>query len=252
MNRVVGTESNPNTFGLMTSVLTSVALTWLMFGARGRYEKVKYTMLGACFLTVLFMSQSRTAFVAWIVSTAFLLFVYLFQLGTRWDTQKIIVQLIVIVLILGIAYTLALSSFSHRMQRILAPTQDLAMHDRFGDWARAIKWIQASPILGWGPGKQYLPAIVDNEYLFVLSRYGVVGLIIHLTMYAILFLSGQRLARSSSNGATQALARGWQATVLIFMVSSLTMDVMHHLQSSSLFWLLAGFSLTSLESYRPI
>lgn len=126
------------------------------------------------------------------------------------------------------------------------------MHVRFRAWTLAIEWIQASPILGWGPGKQYLPLTVDNEYLFVLSRYGIVGLIIYLTMYATLFLLGQKLARNSENEATQALARGWQATVLIFMVCSLTMEAMHHLQSSSLFWLLAGFSLTSLDSYRPI
>ncbi len=250
-SRVVGTESNPNTFGLMSSVLISVVLAWLIFGAHDSCEKIKYAVSEVSFLTALFMTQSRTAFVTLVVSTAFLLSVYLFQFRARDAIRGIIVLAITLVLVSGMAYSLAPSSFPNRMQRILTPSQDPAMQNRFGDWARTIKWIRASPILGWGPGKQYLPRIVDNEYLFILSRYGVVGLIIYLTMYVTLFLSGQKLAKSSVK-TIQALARGWQATVLIFMISGLTMDVMHHLQSSSLFWLLAGFSLTPLESYWPI
>lgn len=56
--------------------------------------------------------------------------------------------------------------------------------------ARIVKWKanydiwKLSPLFGWGPGKMTMTTIVDNEWLLLLRRYGLIGVIIFILWFA--------------------------------------------------------------------
>lgn len=96
-----------------------------------------------------------------------------------------------------------------------------------------------SPIIGVGPGKATGGATLDNEYLLVLSRYGLLGLAAYLGIWAALGLLALRHIRAGNTNAA-ALA-GIIAGLLVF---NLVAGSLYHLQLMGVFWPLAGVLLS--------
>lgn len=97
-----------------------------------------------------------------------------------------------------------------------------------------------SPLLGSGPGKAEGDSAVDNEYLLVLGRYGLLGLVAYLAVWAALLHAA---ARAAHTGAPLAAAvAGGIAGLLLF---NLVAGSLYQLQLMGLFWPLAGLALNN-------
>ena len=59
------------------------------------------------------------------------------------------------------------------------------MLQRYKQWSEAFELFLKSPYIGWGPAKEIHSTIVDNEHLFLLRRYGVIG---YLAVINLLFV----------------------------------------------------------------
>ena len=102
--------------------------------------------------------------------------------------------------------------------------------------------LRESPLLGVGPAKAD-PAqatVTDNEYLLIVSRYGLVGLLLYLTLWGAVFATMWRGLRQGARGATAALRLTMAATVAGLLVFNLVAGSFLHLQLMGLFWPLVG------------
>ncbi len=116
----------------------------------------------------------------------------------------------------------------------------LAEGEPSGDGQDALARFRRSPLLGSGPGKAEDGATVDNEYLAVMSRYGLAGLIAYLWLWG---LTAWRAARAGR--AAAAAVAGSVAGLLLF---SLVAGSLYHMQLMDSFWLLAGAMSATLPS----
>lgn len=94
-----------------------------------------------------------------------------------------------------------------------------------------------SPLFGAGPGKAAGDAVVDNEYLLVAARYGVMGLIAYLALWGCVLVTALRRSRA------YPLALGIAAVVAGFLIFNLVAGSLYHLQLMGVFWPLAGAML---------
>ena len=106
--------------------------------------------------------------------------------------------------------------------------------------------LRASPILGAGPGKERVVATVDNEYLVIATRYGALGLVLYLALWAVVFVRSWRgrIAGAGDEGAASAApCLTVAATVAALLVFNLVAGVFLHRQLMWVFWPLAGVAL---------
>ncbi len=103
-----------------------------------------------------------------------------------------------------------------------------------GDGGDAVAGFRRSPLFGGGPAKAEGGAAIDNEYLLVLGRYGLVG------MAAYLWLWGLTAWRAVRAGV--AAVAGGIAGLLLF---SLVAGSLYQMQLMDVFWPLAGVLLAA-------
>lgn len=96
-----------------------------------------------------------------------------------------------------------------------------------------------SPIFGVGPQKADGAGTVDNEYLLVLARYGLVGLAAYLALWLAVFVVAVRRAGRDALGVAAGLA-GAVVGVLAFNVVA---GSLYQLQLMGVFWPVAGVIL---------
>jgi hypothetical protein len=104
-----------------------------------------------------------------------------------------------------------------------------------------------SPLLGSGPGKAEGDSVVDNEYLLVLGRYGLLGLVAYLALWLTVLHAAGRIARSGAPLA--AAVTGGAVGLLVF---NLVAGSLYQLQLMGLFWPLTGLALSDDRHHSPV
>lgn len=101
-----------------------------------------------------------------------------------------------------------------------------------------------SPVFGVGPEKAGGGGTVDNEYLLVAARHGVVGLAAYLGLWlSVCGVAVNRVWRQRSY-----LAAGLAGVVIGLLAFNLVAGSLYQLQLMGLFWPLAGAMLAAPES----
>jgi hypothetical protein len=106
-----------------------------------------------------------------------------------------------------------------------------------GDAASSLR---RSPAFGLGPRKADEAAAIDNEYLLVITRYGLVGLVAYLMLWGCLLRAGVRRARY--DGTLGAAVAGVTLGLLAFSVVA---GSLYQMQLMDVFWLAAGLALAA-------
>jgi O-antigen ligase len=89
-----------------------------------------------------------------------------------------------------------------------------------------------------------------DEFLNVLIKSGVVGLILMVAALTVVVLRGRRVARAASPHSVQ-LARYWYATSWAVIISLFAGEELHYWPVAALFFLLAGAAVHLLPSAEP-
>lgn len=182
-NRSLGLSGGPGPNGIIFVVLFIFFLTTLL---SNRYKFVSLTMMLLSLISI-FCSQSQTAFVALGLVVLFILGAWL----PKNYNKKYFYQNFSILLI-----TLSCSFiyFSDEIQNLkyLNTLFDQGL-ERSSYQNREVKFNETISVVEnnyffslIGHGKDYIPnsAALDNEYLFVFSVYGLLGLILFLFFYS--------------------------------------------------------------------
>lgn len=243
--RFYGLSAGPNALGPL-AVLTLITLWCSPFGRRP-------VQVGAWLIAIatLFLTQSRTSWIAAILCFLVLLFIQNkdrlkgFGLGRQYKpiTQAVLlgmmlaVLLVMAVLISGVFDAKVAKFFESRVGGDL-----LTLTGRTQIWAVAIQEWQRSPVFGYGPTMWdpyhrfqigYAAAFhAHNQFLNVLAVSGVVGL---LSFFVYLVLLVQRLLPrlTAFNGFPAALA----VLITVRSISEVPISL-HSFGSESLFHIL--------------
>lgn len=178
VKRLVGTMGNPNInailFGLISIYYFPVQL-----------EKRRVILYFTCLLFV-FLCQSRTAL---LVLGASYLYLAVFH-AKIWTIQQWLKMFLGIVIVFFIAWMLATSFFQYTSYNnsLLdgSAFRSGSARGRFETWKLLGGMIIQHPILGYGPFKNYFYTnriFSENEYILMMWRYGVIGLLLYVSIF---------------------------------------------------------------------
>jgi O-antigen ligase len=111
--------------------------------------------------------------------------------------------------------------------------------------------LRESPVFGGGPAKAGITGTLDNEYLTIAGRYGLLGLALYLTLWGAVAVTAWRGARRTAGSAATALCLTVLTAVAAFLVFNLVAGSFLHLQLMGLFWPLAGVAAACAASRGP-
>lgn len=181
--RLIGTLGNPNENGLFFLFL------FLFYSARGGCQlKRFFSMSSLGFIgsaIIVILTQSRTS----IVILAVVTLSHLLFNPKRIKEISILVAISIICVLILINVNIV--SFSYISNTSASVMQNHSFVGRVDVWKMLLdQWLE-KPIFGWGPNKAYMYAnhiYPENEYIFFLWRYGIIGLLFYLYLLIQPFL----------------------------------------------------------------
>ena len=175
--RIIGTFSNPNEFGAFLVLPAAVSLATSVLSSR-RHHRVFGWLLLALFGIGITLTGSRTALAALLIMIAATFVFTLPRLLRGAKTLKVALLMLVVAALstLSIAVIGPGPSVA-RLAQIGDLRQASSWQARLEDWVDDYRLWLASPVTGWGPGEADMETTVDNEWLLIMRRYGIFGLV---------------------------------------------------------------------------
>lgn len=237
--RFIGPTKNPNEFAQVMLVAIMAGLTGLL-----RFTNPKKRAIAGLTFTLgiyaLIMSGSRTG-LAVCIFVLLCFFGLILWFHPKQLSKKKLGQIILIGVIVGFISSLFLpSETSGRLQTGITVLEDDSMLMRFAVWYFNLKLWLMSPLLGWGPAKYHHSLIVDSEYVLILRRYGLLGLLAYLGLLYAMISHFLKIRRHYFSLATYYLFSFFICLSLIMSIFGLTATSFQGSQTFHL-WLILFF-----------
>src|SRR5690606_11453934 len=127
----------------------------------------------------------------------------------------------------------------HRFAQLGNLSEATSWQKRLMMWEEAFALWLESPVFGWGPAKETMPTYVDNEWLLMLRRYGILGAASLTALYVSMFAGLERARRAATNPASEALSIALQGTLTGWVVYMGAATVYHSLRLMPIFLIFA-------------
>lgn len=181
--RIVGSFYNPNYFGYYLALIVNLSLIMVLFQVRTKYSLFIFSFS----LYLLFFTGSRTALIS--VGVGLLITIVLYLL--KHTGIKVYKKLIILFCILSFTLFIAPNIIEYLNQNFkrFNDFENIShnFYTRVAVWDYSLQWIKERPLFGNGPGKAIIESF-DNNYIIILFRYGIVGLIIFLLLLVKLYI----------------------------------------------------------------
>jgi len=245
--RITGTMPNPNEFGALMVMAASIALSGVLFLQKQKLRILCLSTLPVFWLALVF-TLSRTSLVALLIASMVVLFLFLKQRIVQHKLRRML-ALVLFGCVVGLAVLPLLPEKAFfRFSQLGAFTEATSWQRRVENWMTHFAIWAESAWLGWGPGKATMGTIVDNEWLLVLRRYGVVGLTVFLGLFGSLFLGLSRIRRVNSELSVIALSVALQGTLVGYALYMMLAAVYHSMQLMPILLLFLGLAYSQ---WRP-
>jgi O-antigen ligase len=129
-----------------------------------------------------------------------------------------------------------------RIGLLITPKDDASMNIKLEAWKSFITYWKQSPLLGWGPAKDTLGYSVDNEWLMLLSRYGIAGVIVFILFGFAIFRVLNRAAKRAAFPEIYGLNLALKAFIPAASIFMFVGGIYHNLQIMSVFLILIAWS----------
>ena len=239
--RIVGTTGNPNEFGMLMVMASSLAFTGTLWNKRISLKI--FSFLSFVILSfVIMLTLSRSALIVFLISLVFIsFFKYPKKFGLK-GKLRLIFLIFPIMIILGlILIQIAPPKIIMRITSALNIETDVSFQNRLKIWKENLDIWKQSPIFGWGPGKDEMTTIVDNEWLLLLRRYGIVGVIIFIILFWNFYSGLNRIQRRvEDNLFLEIFAIFLQVSLVSIAVYMIPAAFYHSLQLMPLLMTLLG------------
>ena len=177
--RVIGMTSNPNVYAVMPGI--GAILSWSMYIVTKERKNLIYM---AIFIVGTLMTLSRSGFVFMVIGI--LTFTYLYVLKSSISIYKgkinlikvrfLLISFIILVVFGVIIFNYLPDRLTWRLIRGIDIKSDISFQARIRNWKEHIEVFKLNPLFGVGPAKSIeFEHHTDNEWLFLLRRYGVIG-----------------------------------------------------------------------------
>lgn len=245
--RITGTTPNPNEFGALMVLAASLAFSGAMFFREWKLQLLCWMALPV-YGTALILTLSRTSLVSFFVAGFIVIFFVFKRKDVKYKSWRLLtlllLGLIIVILVLQVLPEKGLS----RLAELRTFTEAPSYKTRIEMWKTHYAIWTESPWLGWGPGKADMSTIVDNEWLFILRRYGVIGLSVFLCFCGCFFSGLSRIRKNSTDPSVVALAVSLQSTFVGYIIYMAFANVYHSLQLMPILMVLLGLAYTQ---WRP-
>jgi len=246
--RITGTTRNPNEMGALMVLASSLALSGALFFRRRRLRLFSWVCLSVFGLATI-LTISRSALIALVIAMCFILFIrYPLALPSRRSLQNLLVIIPVLAVVSVLLLRLAPEEFFVRVAELGDVASASSWYVRVEMWESNLEIWKQSPLLGWGPGKATMGTIVDNEWILVLRRYGLVGLVIFISLFASLYLGLSRIRRRSPAVEVVVLTVALEGTLVAYAVYMTVAAVYHLLQLMPILLLFLGLAYSQGRS----
>jgi O-antigen ligase len=245
--RITGTTSNPNEFGMLMIFASSLAFSGVLFIRKSRFQPYFWTCL-AVFSLAIALTLSRTSYISLVASLSFMLLLKYPQSMTvkRYvgNMVKIIPILIVVIFIIIL---LSPEKIFIRLETLQNFQTNASFVGRLGNWNENFVFIKSSPVFGWGPGKATMVTVVDGEWILLLRRYGIFGVVIFILWFVSFYRGLSALYQSSFSMETKALTIALQAILVSCIVYMIAANIYHALQIMPILCILLGLAYSQVK-----
>lgn len=249
--RITGTLPNPNDFGALMVLASSLALSGVLFFRRKTLRLFSWVCLPIFGLAVV-LTLSRTALVALGVAVFFMfLMLYPRIVEFRWVSRRMLTALPIVVVIVLLVMQLAPDMFFVRVAELRDIEEAAGWQMRLIMWQYNFDLFLQSPVFGWGPVEEGMPTIVDNEWLLLLRRYGIVGVAVFVALFASLFIGLSKIRRASSSVDVSMLTVALQATIVAYAIFMIPAGVYHSLRLMPILLLFLGLAYSQAQKRAP-
>lgn len=226
--RVIGTVANPNYAGFFLNIIFFFMVCRLFFFQEGKKGILWVEVfLAIVSFAALLCTLSRTNILANFICAAWL--ILKFQKKASPSMKKATIILLFAVIASVVIFFAFDESFRTRMISGLFFTHDRSLLARFQRWADVLQEVAKSPIFGWGPAKNVFDITppVDNEYLLVLRKYGIIGFSFYLLGYYFIYREASATEKSME---TKWLGLFEKCILLCLAITNITGGVLYHVQ----------------------
>jgi len=246
--RVTGTTGNSNEFGALMVFASSLAFSGLLFFKKKTMRLFSWICF-AVFVLSIILTLSRSAIIALIIVICFFMLIkYPSIFGPKRGIKRLAIVIPIIIVFLLIIINIAPEKFFFRISQLGNIWNATSWQARIVNWKVNYALWKLSPLFGWGPGKETMTTIVDNEWLLLLRRYGLIGVIIFILWFTNFYFGLSRICRSFSYAGVRALTVALQATLLAYAVYMIPAAVYHSLQLMPILLIFLGLAYSQIRS----
>lgn len=238
--RIIGTVANPNSAGLFLNIIFFYMVCRLFFFRRNEKKGIIWVevFLAVVSFIALLCTLSRTNILANFMCAAWLVFKSQKRVSP-WMKKRILILFFAAVTFIAIFFAFD-ESFRIRMLSGLYLTHDRSLLARFQRWGEVLQEIAKSPLFGWGPAKNVFDIAppVDNEYLLILRKYGIIGFGFYVFSYYLIYKEASAAEKLKD---IRWLGLFEKCTLLSVIINNITGGVMYHLQIMPFLLLMVAF-----------
>jgi len=246
--RVVGTSANPNEFGAMMVLAAALSLACHLWWVERFWRWLAAAVfIMACLATALTLSRSSLVALG-LVLTLILVYLYPASVGVVRAFRRYLPVLVLAGAVVALLYPYTPEHLVTRVQVFVDLASDASLSGRRQIWRSQVPLWLSSPVFGWGPAKGFQTTIVDNEWLFLLRRYGLVGVAAFLALFGSIFVGLSRIRRRAQGSDAVPLVAGLQATLLGYAAIMVVGNIYHSLQIMPLLAILLGLAYSRSTS----
>lgn len=248
----VGTALSGNYLAIFLAQYSIVFVSLLLLDTY-KWRKAAYALvLLGSYYCVMFLF-SRGAYIATLIS--------IFWIGLVKERKILILLLIV----LGFWNFLLPNAVRERIEMTKSGEgYDNTTMERIYMWDKAKEMIAENPVTGAGFAvttqmriklddtrfKNYTWRSFHNNYLQTTVELGILGLVIFLWLYVLIFIKGWKLYREAEDGFIKGLGLGLMGCTLAILAGNLTGTTWHLFNISGYYWVLVALVVRSIENIK--
>lgn len=245
--RITGTTPNPNEFGALMVLASSFALVGTLWLKNRSARIFAFLSLGV-FVFAVILTLSRSALISLVIAMLFILLIkYPANVGVMNSLRRLLPAAAGLLVLVWLVVQLAPPVFFFRTEQLLDLEVDISWQARIEIWEDNFVLWRESPVFGWGPGKATMTTIVDNEWLLLLRRYGIVGMSIFIFWFVSIYFRLSKIRRNLTTAEVAALTVALQATLLAYAVYMILAAVYHSLQLMPILLLFLGLAYSQSQ-----
>jgi O-antigen ligase len=241
--RIVGTTGGPNDFGMLMAAASLFALTGFLWLKKFKHKAISLAFMFLFGLSLI-LTLSRSAFAAFFAGAAFVIFLKYPKKQNVKGRLRLVFLILPILIILSLSlYLVAPPKFMNRINSAVGMDTDRSLQKRLITWRFNFDIYRQSPVFGWGPSKDLMGTIVDNEWLLLLRRYGLFGTLVFVGLFLKLYRGmGRALKKDKESSFSDIFPVFGQAFIVSSAIYMIPASFYHSLQLMPILVLFLGIA----------